>query len=161
MWSSICLSSGFWGFFHKQINDLGILKSFFLDFSSPERVGILLFWMCSNEVCTVFSMSSQNVHQVPNVFPNMFPIALTRAIFLSVSLTLVTYITSPKGGDYTLLVLGTSKDWFFVFFHGPIKDAHQKRKEFELWVSPPLINMRSLPKFLPLPLEMVDKRFWK
>ncbi len=80
----------------------------FLDLSSTKSWNFV--------VLNVFSVSSQNVHRVPNVFPNMFTIALTRATFFSLSFTLVTYITSPKEEITTYWFQARPKIDFLFFF---------------------------------------------
>jgi hypothetical protein len=50
----------------------------------------------------VFPISSQNVPQVPNVFPNMF--ILLCPIWFALTSTLVTYISSPKEETTTIYI---------------------------------------------------------
>jgi len=103
-------------------------------------VGLLDF-CCSQCVLMKLLLYS---HQVPNVLPNMFPIASS---FYPISFCPKCYscnlIKQPKGPNYNISILGLSKAWFiylYFFCDGPFKDAHPKTK-IELWSSPQLINI--------------------
>jgi hypothetical protein len=57
-------------------------------------VGVLYF-CCSHEILTLFSVNSKWVPQVPNLIHNIFPTA-PHSTSIALSSTLVTYITSPE-----------------------------------------------------------------
>jgi hypothetical protein len=79
-------------------------------FLSGECGGVvfLLFPMCSHKIPTVFSVNSKWVPQVPNLIHNIIPKA-PRSTSIALSSTLVTYISSPRGGDYNRSILGLPK----------------------------------------------------
>jgi hypothetical protein len=101
------------------------------------------FFYCPN----LFPSNSQWVFNmfpsfqcVPQHFPHKISFYF---IYLALSSTLVTNSTSPKGEHYNICILGLSNSWFF-FIDEPIKNAHEKRKEEELWESPRLIDMNHI-----------------
>ncbi len=82
---------------------------------------LLLLSKCSHEVPTVFTLSSQCIHDNSSLNPICF----------ALSFTLLTYITSPKEKIATYIYFRTVKSFFFFFWDGPIKGAHHKRKKIK------------------------------
>jgi hypothetical protein len=81
--------------------------------------------------------------QVPNEFLNLFPNNCSR---YPITFALILYsckLYEPAERRrlmQTCFILGLSKDWLIlliIFYDGPIKDAHHKRKKIESWASPP------------------------
>ncbi len=83
------------------------------------------FWFptCSHQVSNGFPIYSTSSY----VFPSMF---LTLSHVLCPKFYSCNLYNQPKGGDYNTCFFGTVQS-----LDGPIKDAHHKRKEFELWGS--------------------------
>jgi hypothetical protein len=98
---------------------------FFFFWGESGSVGFLLFSLCS--------------HQVPNVFPKMFPIVL-HPISFALNST-YNYITNPKEEIPTYLFWICLKFDEFFFVIGQSKMPITKENEFQLWWSPQLMNM--------------------
>jgi hypothetical protein len=73
-------------------------------------------------------MGPQHVTQVPNMFPNIFPIALTSSHMFCPKFY-ITYIMNPKEDIITYLFWEGSMLDYYYFCHGSIKDVHHKRKK--------------------------------
>ncbi len=79
-----------------------------------------------------FWMGPQHVTQVPNVFPNIFPIALTSSHMFCPKFYVITYIKNPKEEITTYLFWECPMLEYYFFGHGSIKDVHHKRKKKKL-----------------------------
>ncbi len=79
--------------------------------------GEVLDFCCSQCVPIKFSMHSQHVPLVPNVFPDTLPMVPDfTPISFALSFTLATYISSPKEEITTYLFWVCSKLYFIFIF---------------------------------------------
>jgi hypothetical protein len=116
----------------------------------PRRPILFLWWRWwvwdffgSHCVPNKLSTISQNVPQVPNVFPNMF--TLLCPIWFAFNFYSCNLYKQPKGGDYySIYQFGDCRKLDKIFCAGWIKGAHHKRKKLHwgLWGgSTQLINL--------------------
>jgi hypothetical protein len=110
-----------------------------------------------------FWMGPQHVTQVPNVFPNISPIALTSSHMFCPKFY-VTYITNPKEEITTYLFWECPMLEYYFFGHGSIKDVHHKRekkkKKIELSSTPQLSSMSHNDSMIR-GLFIFKNYFWK
>jgi hypothetical protein len=141
MWSSICFCVVISEDFFTSKSMILEFEVFLLDLKSRKSWNFVVpnvFQWSLHYVFIKFLMSFQNVHRVLNVFPNMFPIAFTRAIFFFLEFYFSNLYYQLKGGDYNLLVLGVSKDCF-LFFSWPNQICSSQ--ETRIWtLTVPTIN---------------------
>ncbi len=92
--------------------------------------------MCSHYVLFKFSMGSQYVPQVPNVFSNMFSIAPTFIGYALANVVILSLIyVSHRGGTLHFkiepCILGSLHSFIFLSDR-PIRLAHCKKEKIEL-----------------------------
>jgi hypothetical protein len=111
-------------------------------------LGFEIFCCCSQCVSIKFSMGSQNILLVPNVFPNLF---LIPPYFIpypfALSCALVTQYNQPelKGRHYNIFVFWDCTNFDWVFCDEAIKDVDKKwRKNKRTLGSSQLINIRHI-----------------